>query len=337
MSEGVAASHGMMRSPVRPHVERRRGMLLPLEDVAEEEEQPEETGPELAAKRRTAAGPSKLERERHEGTHIPYREWCESCVAGRGRAGRHAASGRTPVNRLRFEYFFSDDDAKMHPVLVCHDEATGNQLARIMEHTGLTGNDDVIADIVDELKSWGYGHDGGAPLAFVSSGEPASQAFRDRLMQLLPGRNVAEEAVLDQPAHGARAEGIGRPVRELVRTLLDVIRRRSGVNIGTGDGIPTWVWRWAAMLRNRCVVGSDGKTPYARLRNRPCRMETMPFGERVSYLVRDPSRDKTEGRFSTGIWLGHARVSNEHWIGTAEGVTQRCGGRPPRTPGMARR
>ena len=47
----------------------------------------------------------------------------------------------------------------------------------------------------------------------------------------------------------------------------------------------------------------------------------VPFGERVSFLRRDPSSNKVDVRFSTGVWLGHARSSNEHWIGTPEGVT----------------
>ena len=60
--------------------------------------------------------------------------------------GRHCE----PVNRLHFEYFFSGDDAKTHPALVCHDELTGSRLARLMERTGVTGNDNVIADIVED-------------------------------------------------------------------------------------------------------------------------------------------------------------------------------------------
>ena len=92
------------------------------------------------------------------------------------------ASKHGPVNKLHFDYFFAGDDAKMHPVLVCHDEATGNRLARLMERTGVTGNDEVIADIVAELRSWCHGHGDGAPLVFMSDGEPAIRVLKARLM-----------------------------------------------------------------------------------------------------------------------------------------------------------
>ena len=75
------------------------------------------------------------------------------------------------------------------------------------------------------------------------------------------------------------------------------------------------------MLRNRCAIGSDGVTSYTKLKNRPCRMDMAPFGERVSFLKRNPSTNKIDTRFRTGIWLGHARSSSEYWIGTPDGVT----------------
>ena len=61
-----------------------------------------------------------------------------------------------------------------------HDEFTGNRLARLMERTGVISNDSVIAGIVDELKAWGHGHDESTPLVFMSDGEPAIRALKER-------------------------------------------------------------------------------------------------------------------------------------------------------------
>eukprot|EP00812_Abedinium_dasypus_P013577 NODE_7080_length_463_cov_1.566176.p4 GENE.NODE_7080_length_463_cov_1.566176~~NODE_7080_length_463_cov_1.566176.p4 ORF type:complete len:53 (+),score=13.28 NODE_7080_length_463_cov_1.566176:2-160(+) len=52
-----------------------------------------------------------------------------------------------------------------------------------MEHTGVTSNDNVIADIAEELKFWGHGHNDNTPLIFMSDGEPAIRALKKRLMQ----------------------------------------------------------------------------------------------------------------------------------------------------------
>ncbi len=58
----------------------------------------------------------------------------------------------------------------------------------------MTGSEDVTADIVEGLNSWGHGHGGDASLVFMSDGEPAIRALKERLMQLLPGRNMEETA-----------------------------------------------------------------------------------------------------------------------------------------------
>ena len=33
--------------------------------------------------------PTQKERDAHEATHIPHEEWCEACMAGRGRNKPH--------------------------------------------------------------------------------------------------------------------------------------------------------------------------------------------------------------------------------------------------------
>ena len=36
--------------------------------------------------------PSKAEREEHNRTHMPYRDWCDACVKGRGLEDPHHAA-----------------------------------------------------------------------------------------------------------------------------------------------------------------------------------------------------------------------------------------------------
>ena len=37
------------------------------------------------------------------------------------------------------------------------------------------------------------------------------------------------------------------------------------------------------MVGSRCKIGTDGKTPYERLKGRRCTMVAIPVGERVWY------------------------------------------------------
>ena len=50
--------------------------------VVEEPERSEEEGPKVM---RAPRVPTPKEVEAHEATHIPHEEWCETCMAGRGR------------------------------------------------------------------------------------------------------------------------------------------------------------------------------------------------------------------------------------------------------------
>ena len=52
------------------------------EEVIEVENIDEEEG-RVPKTRVAPKGPTKREREEHDATHIPYRDWCDHCVRGR--------------------------------------------------------------------------------------------------------------------------------------------------------------------------------------------------------------------------------------------------------------
>ena len=77
-------------------IPRRRGRENPGQDVgrALADEAPREEA--LPAKGvRGPVAPSRAEREEHDRTHIPYRDWCECCVRGRGQEDAHKQSSNT--------------------------------------------------------------------------------------------------------------------------------------------------------------------------------------------------------------------------------------------------
>ena len=98
---------------------------------------------------------------------------------------------------------------------------------------------------------------------------------------------------------------------------------------GIGQKLPTdavilqWLVRWAAMLYSRFKRGEDGKTAYERQRGCKCIQEVVPFGEKVHYRkLEGENKNKLESQWEAGIWLGHARGSNEILIGTDQGVVR---------------
>ena len=64
--------------------------------VIEEPEKEEKNEPKVV---RAPRVPTQEERDAHEATHRPHEEWCEVCVAGRGRNKAHRREGK-PQGRL---------------------------------------------------------------------------------------------------------------------------------------------------------------------------------------------------------------------------------------------
>ena len=85
---------------------------------------PDQTGSEEEAQVpkgiRAPKGPTKLEREEHDRTHLPFRAWCQHCVRGRGRNKPHRAGEQDDdeqetqkVPKVSMDYFFmSKEDAR---------------------------------------------------------------------------------------------------------------------------------------------------------------------------------------------------------------------------------
>jgi hypothetical protein len=76
----------------------------------EDEEHPQQAKP---ARGLTApAQPTQQERAEHELTHLPFRSWCPTCVANKGRADNHAKQkSKMPVVQFDFCYFKTAGEA----------------------------------------------------------------------------------------------------------------------------------------------------------------------------------------------------------------------------------
>ena len=275
---------------------------------------------------------SREEREAHEITHTPYRSWCPYCVRGRGRNTPHRLRSEdakhSGIPKIAMDYVFmsvADEAASSNPVLVMVDEATGERYARAVGHKGTSHaeSDWLVRDISEELKSWG--HQGGehGHIIMKTDGEAAIVALRDAVAKFHGGRVVPELPPRGHHQSNGLVEEAGKTTREYCRVLKLQIEGCSGYTLETTADLTQWLIRWAAMLISRYSIGRDGLTPIERRRGRPCRLPTCIFGECVWYrLIRvgESGVDKFDTEWRKGVWLGHTRNSNEHVIGTAEGV-----------------
>ena len=278
---------------------------------------------------------SAEERARHELTHMPFRAWCPHCVRGRGRNRPHLGKPKGKeedvhehVPKIAMDYFFAseaDMKAALNPILVMVDETTGEKYARLVGKKGLGEAGEMewlLKDLREELVSWGHAGGDGGKIILKSDSEAAIVAVREALARRHGGRVVPERPPPGEKQSNGVIEEAGRTVRCMAVTLKDALETKVKVKIQPGDVITEWIFRWAAMLCSRYLVGTDGRTAYERRRGRRCKVPVVSFGELVHFkeLHPDGKRDKWASDWHFGVWLGHTRDSNEMLVGTEHGV-----------------
>ena len=78
----------------------------------------------------------------------------------------------------------------------------------------------------------------------------------------------------------------------------------------------------AADTYSKHHVNKDGKTPYEKIKGKPCKEVKVEFGETILYKLpgRGPAGPATaQPRWFTGTWLGKRRESGEHWVALPNG------------------
>ena len=93
--------------------------------------------------------PSKAEWERHVVSHMPFRDWCRHCVAGRGLDRRHQRHPRhdDQYPLVCIDYGYLSGDAT--PMLVAKDRRTGMVFALPVERKGAAD-----PHAVEQLAAW---------------------------------------------------------------------------------------------------------------------------------------------------------------------------------------
>ena len=82
----------------------------------------------------------------------------------------------------------------------------------------------------------------------------------------------------------------------------------------------TWMVEYAASLLRRCLVTSDGRTPYEKIKGRASRRPVAVFGEKVWYKPSHGRSKTLDYVFEEGIFLGVQDRSDEALIGVPHGV-----------------
>ena len=295
-------------------------------------------------------GPTEKEREEHKRYHIPYRSWCEICVQAKKKNVPHYTikEKRTcPV--ISMDYMYASDK---NAILVLKDGNFGGVWALMVIRKG-NGGEYAAVRVADILQKIGY-----ARCILKCDQEPAivdvSKEVRRVLWQELKDiakitkdKHVGEIVVMDDetpieilqehsPVGESSSNGmVERAIQEVsgqMRALKLNIEAETKSEMTADHPIWPWLVEYAAMSLYLYQVGSDGKTARQRTRGRGAMVGTVALGEQVLYKpMKTVKIGKTQARWNRGTWLGIIDHTNEHIIGTEDGVVK-CRAIQPRDP-----
>ena len=270
--------------------------------------------------------PTEKERREHNLTHYPHRTWCECCMVGRAIAGAHARSrdeADPHAGEFHFDYCFLKNEVKDEPAvtLVGVDKASDAILAHVVPEKG-TRFDWVAAQLDRDVRRFGY-H---GRIVVKSDGENAA---RDLMNELARKRKELPTVVetskpYDSKSNG-RAEGAIRRLESQVRTLKIATERNLGIVIDVHTPLFDWLVEHSADVLTKCAVGTDGRTPYERLKSKMYHGEMIEFASMVMVKL----QGKLQGgilkeRWIPGLWLVKRWSTDEHVVSAASGRVVRA-------------
>ena len=291
------------------------------------EESPEE--PVVRAVR-DPGQPTREEREHHELTHLPFRPWCEHCVAGRAPNDPHprrAPQEHEGPPRVSVDYGFvgeraGDDeevDAK-RTILVMKVEGCGAVMARCVKGKG-RADPFAVKWLLDQLRRLGLGR-----VVLQADGEPAQRSYVKDVIEEAARTSSLGIAAAHTPPHDHQSNGgvekAVRDVKDLVRSLRSSLMSRVGP-VALESPVFEWLTLWAAELLTAARVGHDGMTAFRRLRGRSWEPSLAVFGEQV--LARRPralEQGDMEPRWDQVTYLGSRWGTAEHWVADEAGTAR---------------
>ena len=270
--------------------------------------------------------PTDEERRVHNLTHLPYRNWCEHCVKGRGRETDHKHLSQPEVeglHELHFDYMFMGPENKPGEtltILVVKERRTKMLMSTAMPSKS-TGQF-ITARVGAFIRELGIGH---LDIVAKSDQEPSIKKLVEdvgRSRGAGAGRWITEFSPVGSSASNGVVERGIQSVQGQIRTLKDGLESRWKREISAVECVVPWIVEWSAHVLNRFEVGKDGKTSYERCKGKPARHLGIEFGEAVLWRrkLAGGALGKLSSAWSNGVILGVKGLSGEVIVSDTSGV-----------------
>ena len=203
------------------------------------------------------------------------------------------------------------EDEGLLPVLVMVDQATGCTFSAVVTK-GV--NSYALRVVTEGLKF--LGRQGKAIL--MTDGEHAIKALAEAAAKEMKGLQLQHA-----PKGSHASNGAAEKADKYAHLSMPLETRYPGYRLKTEGHVFPWLVRHASWLITRFLVKDDGRTPYERLRGRDYKGEIVDYAEVVHYKLEAERVGKLDPQASVGVWLGKSLSSDEHLIGTSQGI-RRC-------------
>ena len=269
--------------------------------------------------------PSNEERELHELTHVPYRDWCDFCVACKGKSDPQRSldkseEGRRSIPGIQLDYAFGRSDQKNQEelvvILVGVDAETRMLLAVPVESKGadLRGQAEHVVRFTLALNHYGN-------TEIIGDSEPTMKALLTYVKSIRHSLGL-ETTITNSMKKGqtGRVERAIATLRKQASTLMEMAESKCMLHLEGSHAMWYWSYLHAAWILNRFGVHSAlSATPFELAYGRRYMGKVVCFGEYVLLLHRQPGM-KQGPQWLPGIWVGKTNEDDLHLVIGVNGV-----------------
>ena len=258
--------------------------------------------------------PSESEKAEHEMTHLPYRSWCEFCVACKAKSDSQKVvmeepGGRRSIPSIQMDFCFGKEKPKdpLNTKLVALDCWTKMILAVPLESKG-----SAIRHTAEQVVKFSLNIGYFETVEFIGDSEPTMKALLEMVRQIRQGMGYGVVVTYGKPYEKGRTAQVERWIQTLRRqasTLVHHAEQKCLVKLEPQHPLVAWSYLHAAWLLNRfhqCGQCTAFEAAFGRKYNG----KITTFGEFVQVYNR-PLNCKQGPLWVPGIWVGKTSDGNE--------------------------
>ena len=295
---------------------------------------------------------SKVQREKHDLTHLPYEPSCDICVCvcrhvGRTliirnltwRNGECRWLSETIVSRRTIEtpraalsLFSKVYPYKLFFACICPakgpEPSVVKRVCRFIRDAGLThfayrsDREHPMSALLEKVWTE-LGRNGARAEPQVEDDPEAhwGELVSDQSSPAVTGSHTAvpEQTHPGESASNGLAERAVQAFTNQFRTLKAAFEGRLKQRVPVSHVVMSWMVEHVTYCLNRFMLGTDGHTAYGRLHGREGSERICEFGEHVLWYVPKKARGKLNARWRHGTFLGRSLSSDQNYIGLISG------------------